>query len=655
MQQPAQQSYEFGPFRLDPAERTLARSGRTVTLTPQVFDMLLHFVAHAGRLVTKEELMQTLWPDSFVAEANLSNNVWLLRKALGDVGRQYVKTEPKHGYRFVAPVRQVADAAPEEFVAERLTVTHTFTREAEIITEEDSAPRTASAPTTPTTRTRAWAKPAAATLACVLALTTGVVMYRSWSARAARPSVAGTNALAQTPPGSIAVLPFAVWGGGDDDKYLGPGLTDALITRLSATQRILVRPTSAVQRYVVAPRDPVAAGREQAVEAVLTGTVQRAAGRVRLTVQLVRVADGGTLWSEQFDEPFTDIFAVQDAIAQRVLNELLVRLSPQERERFERRGTENAEAYQAYLKGRYFWYKRTKEGFEKATGYFNQAIALDPDYAQAYAGLADAQQFLAAWGDAANINSKARAAARRAIELDGTLAEPHASLGLIAMNFDWDWATAEKEYRLAVELNPNYATAHHWYAEYLAAVGRADESVSEIERARTLDPLSIIINADVGKYLYFARRYDEAIAQFHKTLEMDANFFDAHYYLSLAYAEKGLYAEAIAQLEQVQGFADKAVVLAGFGYVYGRQGRKDAAQQVLKGLRRLSRPSGFAPVARAIVYAALDEKDQAFAWLEQGYKGRAIALTGLKSAPTYDSLRPDPRFADLVRRVGFPT
>jgi tetratricopeptide (TPR) repeat protein len=383
--------------------------------------------------------------------------------------------------------------------------------------------------------------------------------------------------------------------------------------------------------------------------------VQRAGERVRLTAHLVRVGDGGTLWSGQFDERFTDIFTVQDAIAQRVMSELLVELSPQERERFQKRGTENTEAYQAYLKGRYFWNKRTKEGFDKAAEYFNQAIALDPNYAQAYAGLADVQQFLAAWGDAADANSKARAAARRAIELDGTLAEAHASMGLLAMNFDWDWATAEKEYQRAIELNPNYATAHHWYAEYLAAVGRADESVAEIGRARALDPLSVIINSDTGKYLYFARRYDEAIAQFQKTLEMDANFFDAHFYLSFTYAEKGLYAEAISQLERAKSSDDRTLVLAGFGYVYGRQGRKDAARQVLKELRQLSRHSRLAPIALAIVYAELGEEDQALAWLEQGYDVRSVGLTGLKSAPAYDSLRPDPRFADLLRRVGFPT
>jgi DNA-binding winged helix-turn-helix (wHTH) protein/TolB-like protein len=657
MSEPARYLYEFGPFRLDPCERTLTRAGQTVPLTPKAFDMLLLFVARPGRLVAKEELRQALWPDSFVEDANLPNNVWLLRKSLGDMGQEYIKTEPKRGYRFIAPVRTVPDEATEEFIAERHTITRTVTRAAEIITAEEPAAHHVTARTALAAqpRARAWVKRAAVLFACVLALGAGAGLYHVWVGREARRGAVSAP-LVNAPPRSIAVVPFAVWHGDSaEDAYLGPGLADALITRLSGTNRVVVRPTSAVGRYINTQSDPVAIGREQEVDAVLTGTVQRAGARVRLTAQLVRVSDGGTLWSGQFDERFTDIFTVQDAIAQRVMSELLVELSPQEQERFQKRGTENAEAYQAYLKGRYFWNKRTKEGFDKAAEYFNQAIALDPNYAQAYAGLADVQQFLAVWGDAADANSKARAAARRAIELDGTLAEPHASLGLIAMNFDWDWATAEKEYRRAIALNPNYATAHHWYAEYLAAVGRADESVAEIGRARALDPLSVIINSDTGKYLYFARRYDQAIAQFQKTLELDADFFDAHFYLGLTYAEKGLYAEAVAQLERVKNSGDRAWVLAGFGYIYGRQGRKDAARQVLKELRQLSSHSRLAPVALAVVYAELGEEDQALVWLEQGYNVRCVGLTGLKSAPAYDSLRPDPRFADLIRRVGFPT
>jgi tetratricopeptide (TPR) repeat protein len=307
----------------------------------------------------------------------------------------------------------------------------------------------------------------------------------------------------------------------------------------------------------------------------------------------------------------------------------------------------NVSAHHAYLKGRYFWNKRNSEGYNKAAEYFREAIAIDPNYALAYAGLSDAYQF-AGWNAAlrSELYGKAREAARKAVALDATLAEPHASLGLVAMNYDWDWAAAEREYKQAIALDPNYATAHHWYAEYLIAVGRPDEAMTEIKRARDLDPLSLIINTDTGKLLYYARRYDEAAEQLRETLRMDPGFDQARGWLGLVYASSGGYDEAIAELNKVPE-DDRTLWI---GYIHGMAGRRDEAEKILHELEQL----GATREAILWVEIGLGQKDEAFADLAKAYQLRSVLLTGLKVHPCYDSLRSDPRFTDLLRRVNLP-
>jgi TolB-like protein/tetratricopeptide (TPR) repeat protein len=495
-------------------------------------------------------------------------------------------------------------------------------------------------------------------------------LYRPWNTSGSRRrdataapgnmaiSGAPTGASAGQLPRTIAVLPFKNLGAGSgvgDEEYLGLGISDALIMRLGHSRRIIVRPTSAVRRYGDPQQDPLAAGRQQGVETVLDGSIQRSGERIRVTVQLFRVATGEPLWTGQFDERFTDIFAVQDSISERVMRALMGELSADEAARLRRQGAGSVEAHRAHLKGRYFWNKRTNDGFEKAVGFFRQAIALDPNYAEAHAGLADAYQFLGSSDveERADNYARARAAAQRALELDETLAGAHASLGLIAMNFDWDWASADREFSRAVELDPNYATARHWWAEYLAAVGRFDEALAEIEQAQSLDPLSVTISADKGKLLYFARRYDEAIGQLSKTLEMEPDFMWARLWLALSYTAKGLPEQTLAELEKARAFPDGlSLMRAGGAYARAMLGRKDEARKSLAELKALAAQGRVDPFIIVLVYIGLEEKDQAFAWLNKEYEAHSVGLTSLKVCPLYDSLRPDPRFADLMRRVG---
>jgi Tfp pilus assembly protein PilF len=425
-------------------------------------------------------------------------------------------------------------------------------------------------------------------------------------------------------------------------------MTDALITRLGQSRRITVRPTSAVRRYAGPHQDPVVVGRQEGVEVVLDGSIQRAGDRVRVTVQLINVASGESIWSGQFDEPFTDMFAVQDAISQRVMRDLLVELNTEERTRLGRRGTENAEAYQNFLKGRFFWSKRTNEDSAKAADYFRKAIEIDPAYAQAHGGLADALLLLTV-GKAETV-AAARTALRHALELDETLAESHATLGLLMSNFDRDWPGAEREFRRAIELDPNNATAHHRYGEFLAHMGRFDEGLAELKMAQELDPLSLIISADTGKVYLYARQYDRGIQQCQRTLEIDPNFSQAHGCLGFGYSLTGQHEAAIAELHRVRGL-DEGIWLSYVGYVYAVAGRRTEAQNMLTRLNVFSKSNYVPPSCRMLVYAGLGDKEEAFKWAERMFEEQDFGVLVLKVSPVFDSLRTDPRYTLLLRRA----
>ncbi len=646
--------YEFGPFRLDPSEHALLRDGEPVPLRPKEFAVLLALVENHGHVLTKDELLKAVWPDHSVEEGNLNRQVSTLRGVLGETPDElvYVETVPRVGYRFVAPVRVIGDRGAD-VVFERRTIARIVTEEeveANNLGESPPAFEPKALLTTEekdrrVSRRRRLALAGAGVLLVGLAL----ALTQPWGSRESREKKAAATIR------SLAVLPFKPIGAGEEDEYLGLGMADALITKLSNLRELNIRPTSAVRKYGARDQDPVAAARELGVEAVVEGNVQRVGERVRVTVQLVSVRDGAPLWAETFDEHFTDIFAVQDRISEQVARALTLTLNTDERELLTKRYTENYEAYRLYLKGRYFWNKRTVEGLNKGIDYFNEAIEKDPSYALAYVGLADSYSLLSDYNGLPPKESypRAREAAEKALELDERLAEAHAALAFIKAAYDWDWPGAEREYRRAIELNPNYETAHQWYAEYLSGQGRHEEALAEIRRAKEINPLSLIINAVEAWVLYHAREYDQSIAQSRKVVEMDPNFAEVYEYLKRCYDQKGMYREAIAARQMRRKLAgydaeETAALREAAAATSARVYWQKRLEQELEEAKR--EPS--TPFDMAEIFAQLGRKDEAFAWLEKAYEERSFLMMYLKVAPKLDPLRSDPRYADLLRRVG---
>lgn len=663
MSSPEKRVYEFGPFRLDPAEHVLLRDGEAVPLRPKEFDVLLALVGNHRHVLTKEELLETVWPNQFIEEGNLNRQISTLRRVLGDTSDepQYVQTVPKVGYRFVASVREIVarDAVVVELrdqssdlVIERHTVARIVTEEDEAKDVRDLEPvfEPAALLTTGKKERRiSRTQRLALSIAGVLLVSLTLALVYSRNLRKPRE----TNAAPVVR--SLAVLPFKPIGTADEDEYLGLGMADALITKLSGIREINTRPTSAVRKYGAKDQDPVAAGRELGVEAVIEGSVQRLGDQVRVTVQLISVRDRAPVWAEKFDEPYTNIFAVQDRISEQVAQALRVSVSSAEKELLTKHYTENSEAYQLYLKGRYFWNKRTGDGLKKGISYFNEAVEKDPSYALAYAGLADSYSLLSDYNELPPKQAypQARKAVMRALELDEQLAEGHATLAFINTTYDWDWLGAEREYRRAIELNPNYETAHQWYAEYLSGMGRHEEALAEIRRAKEINPVSLIINAVEAWILYHARQYDAAIAQGQKVVEMDPNFAEVYEYLKRSYDQKGMFKEAISARQmrrRLGGFdaemtpALREAATATSARVYWQ---KRLEQEMEESKRELNTAFDMAEI-----YAQLGEKDRALTWLVKAYEERYFMMMYLKVAPNLDPLRSDPRFADLLRRVG---
>jgi serine/threonine protein kinase/TolB-like protein/Flp pilus assembly protein TadD len=455
----------------------------------------------------------------------------------------------------------------------------------------------------------------------------------------------------------IAVLPFKPISAQSRDPYLELGMADALITKLSRIRRLVVRPTSAVRKYTELEQDPVAAGREQGVEAVLDANVQELGDRIQVTVRLVSVKDGRALWTGAFETKSTDRFLLQNAIAEQITRALALKLTPEEKERLAKHDTQDATAYQLYQKGRYFWNRRTEDDLKEGIEYFRQAIDRDPNYALAYAGLADSYAVLGIFETLPSREafSKAKEAALNALAIDDTLAEAYTSLACALQSYDWDWPGAERAYKRALALNPNYATAHHWYSNYLDALGRTEEALAEMQRAQALDPRSLIITSSIGLVLYHARRYDQAIEQYRKAIEMDRTFARAHWFLGLAYEQKAMFKEAVTEFQEATRFGISPFTIAALGHAYALSSRKGDAQQMLNQLIAMSKQRYISPYAIATVYLGLGEKEQALAWLEKAYEDRSEVFVWLKVEPLLDSLRSDPRFADLLRRIGFPS
>ena len=444
----------------------------------------------------------------------------------------------------------------------------------------------------------------------------------------------------------MAVLPFQPLVAEYRDSALELGMADALIARLSGSE-ICVRPIGAVRKYLECDPDPLAAGRALEVELVLEGSIQRKEDLIRVTVRLLNTADGTSLWTRTFDEQLTDIFVVQDAIANKVVAALAVRLGSQEQKHLTKRYTHDVDAYQFYIRGRFHWNKRAPQDLQKSIEHFKKAIALDPDYALAYAGLADAYTLLANAGSPANeIMPRARQAAERAVFLDDDLAEAHAALGNVIVYYDYDFVGAEREHKRAIELNPNYATAYHWYSELLMGLGRHEEALAAILRALQIDPLSLILNRQYGASLLFARQYAAAITQMKKTVELDANFAVGHSTLSVAYRMKGNYAESVEELARFQELigADQPAALMRESFAKG------GWEEFLRAMTDNGRPANLTPYNVATFHAALGEKDRAFVELNKSYQNREAILGLVKVDPRFDSLHDDPRFENIVNR-----
>lgn len=616
-------SLRFGEdFELDPGAYELRRSGQTLKLERIPMEILLLLTQHQGQLVTREQIVERIWGKNAYLDVDNSINgaIRKIRQVLKDHPEhpRFIQTVTGRGYRFIAPVR---DAEPSKTAASA-------------VSEAIATP----------SRDRAWLAPALALLLLGFAASVVVILSRS------RPIPPEGRAM-------VAVLPFENLTGDAGQEYFSDGLTEEMITQLGERdpEHLGVIARTSVMHYKNdRPRlDRIV--RELGVQYVLEGSVRRDVHQIRVTAQLIRATDQTQMWARQYDRRPADVLTLQGEIAQAITNEIQSSLGrPKAITRADSVQSAHAfAAYDSYLKGQYFLNKRAVPDIERAIRYFQAATATDPSYARAYAALADANSLLAGYSalPPQTIIAEARASALRALQLDPSLAEAHTAFALIVQNHDWDWQRAEQEFRRAIELNPNYATAHHWYAEHLMWRGRFDEALRESERARRLDPLSLIIAADNGAILYFARQYDRAIEKWQSILQIEPDFQRAHFIVS-AYVEKGMFAEALADMERQRPRLSPPVYWSSIAYISGRAGR---APQARAALRELLQSSRRRPVQAAFIagaYLGLGDKDQALAWLERAYAERSNDLVSLKVNPVYDPLRADPRFQRLLERVG---
>jgi len=457
---------------------------------------------------------------------------------------------------------------------------------------------------------------------------------------------------------SVAVLPLANFSGAPEDDYFVQGMTESLITNLAKIGSLRVISRTSVMRYNRTDKPLQQIARELNVDTIVEGSVLRSGDRVRITAQLIDAATDRHLWAESYERDLRDVLKLQSEVAGAIAREIKIKLSPREQANLAKTPRVDPEAYQAYLKGRFHWNKRTEQGFRKGIEFFQEAIARDPRYALAHAGLADCYALLASVGHAGTATreavSKASAAARQALELDDSLAEAHTSLGFVKFRFEWDWAGAEREFQRAIELQPGYPTARQWYAMCLGLLGRTEEALAEVRRALTLDPLSLTINAALARLLAATGQHDRAVEQIWKLLEMDPNFSRAYFDLGLIYADRGKTDEAIAALQKAaQSEGENPQVIACLGYFYALAGRRDEAERMLHWLGEQERKGFVSPYLQAAIHVGLGENDRAIALLEKGYEVQANEMVYLKTSPFFANLRGEPRFQELLRRMNF--
>ena len=621
--------YEFGPFRIDTVDRLLLCGSEKIPLTPKAADTLLVLVANSGRVLEKDEIIKSVWPDTFVEEGALARNISTLRKALGDGMEdfRYIETIPKRGYRFVAPVKDLTAPVPPKDIAG----------------EEDIAGKAQQLVQEPLQERRVWR--------VVWIISVGLLILAAiaaffWRQSHVRPVIR-----------SLAVLPLDNPSHDPAQEYFADGMTEELINSLAKIEALrVISRTSAFTYKGIKNKSLPQIARELNVDAVVEGSVLQSGKRVRITVQVFDGKSERQLWAQSYEEDLRDVLALQGQVASAIAREIRVQLTPQEKQRLARSRQVDPEAYLAYSYGRYWWNKRTPGDLQKGIEYFQNAIAKDPSYAPAYAGLADAYSLLGSIGSdvlpPSEVMPKARNAALQAVKLDDNLAEGHTSLAYVKLSYDWDLPGAEREFKRAIDLNPGYATAHHWYGHYFLASAQPERALAEVRRARVLDPLSLSINVGLGWCLYHAHRYDEAIQQYRSTLAIDPNFSLAHATLGMALVQKHSYDDALAEFNKALALPGSHVLaLANIARTYALSGKPDEARKTLRDLERSARQQYVPAMYVAAVYAALGESDPSMRWIEKAFEERSDYMIYLRTEPSVDGLRGDARFQDFLKII----
>lgn len=621
--------YEFGAFRIETRRRRLLREGQPVPVTPKVFDTLLFLIERRGAVVTKDEMLASLWPDANVEENNLGQAISKLRQALGEVpgDNAYIATIPGRGYRFVAETRLVLERGDEAL--ER-------GNEADVpatdgLMAADGGPHTVRRGTT---------RRVAAALFLLALCATLIYVSLPRRSRAAGDRVT-----------SVAVLPFKPLLAQNRDEALEFGIADSLIGRLATLSNLTVRSLGTVRRYADTSTNPVQAGRELGVDAVLDAHIHRSDGRIRITARLVRVADERQLWSGQFDEDFKSVFDIQDSIARRVVEQLVPELKAGSTERMTKRETSDPAAFESYLRGRFFMSLAQPNN---AIRMFEEAVRRDPEFAVAHAGLADIYSRLpvATDGPSGDAMARAKAAAERAIALDSDLAEAHTALGWIAFYGDWNWAESEKRFTRALQINPDDFSAHVGFAHLLSNTGRFQDALHQIEQAMVLEPTSPLAATLRAEFLYHARRYDDAAQQLRETLSTAPGFWIARQYRGVLHLREGKIAEAVAELESSRGSGGAYGTLALIGYTQGVAGRHAEAITALRALMNASKDAYVSPYNIALVHHGIGNDTDALDWLERAYAERDVRMVFIGVDPLWENLRSNGRFGELLERMG---
>jgi len=632
----------FGTYEVSLQSGEVRKAGLRIRVQQQPMKLLGILLEHPGEVVTREELRGRVWPDESFGDFDQALNIAIgkLRTALGDSAEnpRFIETLPKRGYRFIADVSVLeADARPKKL--------ESVAGDPPAI---ESGQTLQVAGLAVARKRRLWlTRGAIVTLAIVIIISFSILSV--WLFRSRGPAPAGIR--------SLAVLPLENLSGDASQNYFADGMTDELITDLAQISALRVISRTSVMAYKGARKPLPQIARELNVDAVVEGTVLHSGDQVRITAQLIEASTDKHLWSQSYEGELRDTLALQSRVASAIADQIRINLTPQEQAALKTVKVVDPEAYESYLKGRYFWNKRTADGLKVALAYFKQAIEEDPKYARAYSGLADTYALLGDWQYAVMTPKEAfpeaKAAAIKALELDSTLGEAHNSLAFVLDGFDWDLDAGGKEFRRAIELNPGYATAHHWYAWHLSLLGRFDDAIAEMRKAESLDPLSLIINADLAELLGLAHSYDDSIRQSVKTIEMDPNFALAHNQLAQAYLQKHMYDEAVAELQKaVKLSGNSPTCIANLARAYVASGKRAEAVTLLNTLIKRS-TTGYSNASEiAMIYASLGDTDQAMNWLDKSFEDRFNP--GVLLRPGFDPLRSDPRFQSLVHRVGLP-